>query len=49
MLIRLESMQTGLSVVRESGHIADYKFVTLDENLSELQRNIETYAAKEQQ
>jgi hypothetical protein len=47
MLIRLESMQTGLSVVRESGRVADYKFVTLDESLSELQQKIETTAAQE--
>ncbi len=48
MLIRLESMQTGLSVVRESGRVADYKFVTLDESLSELHQKIEIYAAQEQ-
>ncbi len=46
-LIRLESMQTGLSVVRESGRVADYKFVTLDESLSELQQEIEITGAQE--
>ncbi len=48
MLIRLESMQTGLSVVRESGRVAAYKFVTLDESLSELRQKIETHAIQEQ-
>jgi hypothetical protein len=48
MLVRLESMQTGLSVVRESGRVAEYKFVTLDESILELRRKIETYAAREQ-
>jgi predicted membrane-bound spermidine synthase len=44
-LVRLESMQTGLSVVRASGRVADYKFATLDENISELRQEIESYAA----
>ena len=48
MLIRLESMQTGLLAVRGSGRVADYKFVTLDESISELRQNIESYAAQEQ-
>ena len=42
-LVRLESMQTGLSVVRASGRVADYKFATLDENISELRQKIESY------
>jgi len=46
MITRMESMQTGLSVVRESGRVADYKFVTLDENISELRQEIESYAAQ---
>jgi hypothetical protein len=46
MLVRLESMQTGLSVVRESGRVADYKFVTLDETISGLRQEIEAYAAR---
>jgi len=46
-LIRLQSMQAALSVVRESGRVADYKFVTLDESLSELHKKIETTAAQE--
>jgi spermidine synthase len=46
MLVRLESMQTGLSIVRESGRVADYKFVTLDESISELHQKIESYAAR---
>jgi hypothetical protein len=46
MLLRLESMQIGLSVVRESGRVADYKFVSLDESISELQHRIETFAAQ---
>ena len=48
MLVRLDSMRTGLSVVRESGRVADYKFVTFDESILELRRRIETYAAQEQ-
>jgi hypothetical protein len=44
-LVRLESMQTGLSVVRASGRVADYKFAALDENISELRQEIESYAA----
>jgi hypothetical protein len=39
-------MQTGLSVVRESGRVADYKFVTLDESISGLRQEIEAYAAR---
>lgn len=46
-LIRLESMQSGLSVVRESGRVAHYKFATLDESILELHQKIETYAAQE--
>ena len=34
--LRLESMQTGLTIVRESGRVADYKFASLDEGISEL-------------
>ncbi len=48
MLLRLESMQTGLSVVRESGRVAAYKFVTLDESISELRQRIESYSPQEQ-
>ena len=43
-LVRLESMQTGLSVVRNSGRVADYKFVTLDENISRLRTQLESYS-----
>jgi spermidine synthase len=46
MLVRLGSMQTGLSIVRESGRVADYKFVTLDESISELHQKIESHAAR---
>jgi hypothetical protein len=46
MLLRLESMQTGLSIVRESGRVADYKFVTLDESIAELHQKIESHAAR---
>jgi hypothetical protein len=46
MLLRLESMQTGLSIVRKSGRVADYKFVTLDESISALHQKIESYAAR---
>ncbi len=42
-LTRLESMQTGLSIVRQSGRVANYKFVTLDENISGLREKIESY------
>ena len=49
MLIRLESMQAGLSVVRESGRVADYKFVTFDKSFSELHQRIETYKSQDQQ
>jgi hypothetical protein len=45
-LLRLESMQAGLSDVRKSGHVADYKFLTLDESISELREKIEAYAAR---
>jgi hypothetical protein len=45
-LVRLESMQKGLSEVRESGLVADYKFDTLDENISELRQNIESLATQ---
>jgi hypothetical protein len=44
-LIRLESIQTGLRVVRESGRVADYKFVTLEESISELQHEFEGHRA----
>ena len=44
--VRLESMQAGLSAVRKSGRVADYKFVTLDESISELRKKIEAYAAR---
>ena len=40
--IRLDSIQTGLSVVRDSGRIADYKFVTLDESITGLRRELES-------
>jgi hypothetical protein len=45
-LLRLESMQAGLSEVRMSGRVADYKFLTLDESISELREKIEAYAAR---
>lgn len=45
-LVRLDSMQTGLSVVRKSGRVADYKFVTLDENISKLRQEIELNTAQ---
>ena len=44
--VRLASMQTGLSVVRASSRVADYKFVTLDESISELRQKIESYGAQ---
>jgi spermidine synthase len=43
MNVRLESMQTGLSIVRESGRVADYKFATLDENISDLRQKIDRH------
>jgi hypothetical protein len=46
MKFRLESMQTGLSIVRESGRVAEYKFVTLDENISNLQLKIDSYVTQ---
>jgi len=46
MLVRLRSLQTGLSVVRESRRVADYKFVTLDANISELRQKIKATAAR---
>ena len=45
-LLRLESMQAGLSEVRMSGRVANYKFLNLDESISELRRKIEAYAAR---
>jgi spermidine synthase len=45
-LLRLESMQTGLAIVRESGRVADYKFVTLDEGISNLRQKIETHTTQ---
>ena len=45
-LTRLESMATGLSVVRESGRVADYKFNTLDESISNLRKRVESYSAQ---
>ena len=48
MLVRLDSMQTGLYVVRESGRVSDYKFVTLDENIVALRQEIESKSAKGQ-
>jgi SAM-dependent methyltransferase len=42
-LIRLESIQTGLRVVRESGRVADYKFVTLARSIAELQHELEAH------
>ena len=46
MITRMESMQTGLSVVRQWGRVAEYKFVTLEENIAELRQGIESYAAQ---
>jgi len=42
-LVRLESMQTGLAIVRDSGRVADYKFATLDEGIFELRQELESY------
>ena len=41
--VRLESMKTGLSIVRKSGRVADYKFVSLDESISELLQKTASY------
>jgi hypothetical protein len=41
--IRLKSMQAGLSIARKSGRVADYKFVTLEENISHLRRDVASY------
>jgi len=41
--IRLKSMQAGLSITRNSGRVADYKFVTLEENISQLSREVASY------
>jgi spermidine synthase len=46
MTTRLESMQAGLSVVRESGRVDDYKFVSLDASITDLRQEIESFAAK---
>jgi len=48
MLVRLESMQTGLSVVRASGRVSEYKFVTLDEEVFALRQEIESKSPKGQ-
>jgi len=45
-LLRLKSMREGLSVVRKTGSVADYKFITIDESISGLQQQIESYAAQ---
>jgi len=41
--VRLKSMQAGLSIARKSGRVADYKFVTLEENISQLSREVASY------
>jgi len=41
--VRLKSIQAGLTVVRKSGRVADYKFVTLEENISQLSREVASY------
>jgi hypothetical protein len=43
-LLRLKSMREGLSVVRKMGSVADYKFITIDESITGLQQQIESYA-----
>jgi hypothetical protein len=45
-LLRLTSMGEGLSVVQDTGRVADYKFITIDESISELQQQIESFAAQ---
>ena len=35
-------MQTGLSIVRESGRVADYKFNTLDESVAALRYKLDS-------
>jgi len=45
-LVRLKSMQAGLSAVRKSGRIADYKFVALDGSIAELREKFEAYAVE---
>ena len=46
LTIRLESIETGLSVVRQSGRVAEYKFVTLNESVSALRDEIESTTEK---
>jgi hypothetical protein len=40
---RLESMQQGLMLVRQSGRIADYKFAALEQNIVDLRQKIASY------
>jgi len=41
--VRLKSMQAGLAIVRKSGRVAEYKFLTLDENISQLSREVASH------
>jgi predicted membrane-bound spermidine synthase len=45
-MVRLDSIQTGLSVVRESGRIDDYKLVAIDRNIADLRRELQSYRTK---
>ena len=45
--VRLKSMQAGLNIARKSGRVADYKFVTLDENISQLAKEVASYGKRQ--
>jgi predicted membrane-bound spermidine synthase len=45
----LQSIQTIIKIIEDSGQIEAYKFTVLDENISEIRRRIETFAAQSAQ
>ena len=45
--VRLKSMQAGLSIARKSGRVADYKFVTLEKNISQFSREVASYGKRQ--